>query len=148
MPRAKAEALLSGVLDRARAANESDQWLDWVHRVLLYGSLADETRASVGDVDVAIALVPRVGRKQYRDMTERLVEADQRALSTFVDRLGYPAQKLLRNLRSKSPRIDLIQLNAEGEGIPPGAPQIEVYRFDDDSRRPMPRSDPRTSAQD
>ncbi len=130
MARAKAESLLDGVVERARAANESDHWLDWVHRVVLYGSVADETKTSVGDVDVGVVLVPRVNREQYRELTKHLLETDRPSLSNFVDQVAYPARKLLRYLRAKSPRIDLVQLRADGSGVPAGARQIEVYRLE------------------
>ncbi len=120
MARTKAESLLDGVVERARAANESGQWLDWVHRIVLYGSLADETRTSVGDVDVGVVLVPRLNREQYRELTEHLLETDRPSLSNFVEEVAYPARKLLRYLRAKSPRIDLVQLRPDGSGIPPG----------------------------
>ena len=107
MPRAKAEALLAQVLDRARAANKSDVWLDRVTKIVLYGSLEQTNKSHVGDVDLAIWLEPRYEREGYRARQQSMIESDDAFPKNIVDQLFYARRKLLRFVRGQSPRIDL-----------------------------------------
>lgn len=45
MPRAEADRLLQGVINRAAEVNDSDGWLHWVPEIVLYGSLASAATA-------------------------------------------------------------------------------------------------------
>lgn len=58
MPRAEADRLLQGVINRAAEVNDSDGWLHWVPEIVLYGSLASAGDGPVGDVDVGVVLEP------------------------------------------------------------------------------------------
>ena len=120
MPRAKAGALLAQVLDRARAANESDVRLDRVTKIVLYGSLEQTNKSHVGDVDLAIWLEPRYEREGYRSRQQSMIESDQAFPKNIVDQLFYARRKLLRFVRGQSPRIDLAD-HSSGQPLPPAA---------------------------
>ncbi len=120
MQRAKAEALLAEVLERARIANESEVWLDRVTKIVLYGSLEQTDKSHVGDVDLAIWLEHRYEWDQYRARQQSMIDDDEAFPKTLVDELFYARRKLLRFVRGQSPRIDLADHSAD-QPLPPTA---------------------------
>jgi hypothetical protein len=66
MPRAKGERLLAELIARAEAYNADPDGLAWVDVIELDGSLADEPRGSVGDVDVHVIASHRLDFETYQ----------------------------------------------------------------------------------
>ena len=120
MQRAKAEALLAEVLDRARIANESDVWPDRVTKIVLYGSLEQTDKSHVGDVDLAIWLEHRYEWDQYRARQQSTIDDDDAFPKTLLNELSYARRKLLRFVRGQSPRVDLVDHSAD-QPLPPAA---------------------------
>lgn len=126
MPRAKAEALLAEVLDRARAASESDVWLDRIAKIVLYGSLEQTDKSHVGDIDLAIWLERRYDRDEYDARQKSMIDDDGASPSNIVEELFYARRKLLRFVRGQSPRVDLADHSAD-QPLPPTARGRIVY---------------------
>jgi hypothetical protein len=129
MARKEARELLQGVIDRAAAVNGSDDWLHWVREVVLYGSLASDGDEPVGDVDVAAVLEPRFDDAEYGTRQERMIVEDGARPGTITEVITFAHAKLLRHLRGRSPRVDLVDYGA-GESLPPGAQSKLVYSLD------------------
>lgn len=129
MPRSEARRLCGGVVARAKGVNASDEWLHWVVEVGLYGSFAVPGDGPVGDVDLAVRLEPRYEHEDYLRRNDDMIDADGARPQTIIDTLGYAEVKLLRYLRRRSPRVDLLQGGPRGSGLPPGATPVPLYEF-------------------
>lgn len=129
MSRSKAQALLDGVLDRVEDVNAGDDWLHWVAKVVLYGSFAQKDDRPVGDVDLAIWLVARYRDEEYFQRQHQMLIEDDARPSTIVGQVGYAQTKLLRHIRGRSPKVDLVDHSAD-QPLPPGAVAMVVYRRD------------------
>lgn len=132
IPRAKAEKLLSAFLDRVRESNADPDELYWVDTVGLYGSLADESRTAVGDVDLRVVFSPRHRREEHDRRSEEIIERavrDGRSFPDWLKRMGWPRLRFERRLRASSSLLD-IQFDSDplDVGIPPGATVVEIYR--------------------
>ena len=120
MLQAKAEALLAEVLERAKAASESDVWLDRITKIVLYGSLEQTDKSHVGDIDLAIWLERRYDRDEYDAKQQSMIDDDDALPSNIVEELSYARRKLLRFGRGQSPRVDLADHSAD-QPLPPTA---------------------------
>jgi hypothetical protein len=120
MARSEAQKLCDGVLARAKRVNSSGEWLHWVVEVGLYGSFAAPGDGPVGDVDRAVRLEKRYDHDGYLRRNDDMIDADGARPQTIIDTLGYAEVKLLRHLRGRSPRVDLLQGGPRGSGLPPG----------------------------
>jgi hypothetical protein len=127
--RSAAEELLAGVVDRAADVNRSDVWLHWVRQVALYGSLASGHQETVGDVDVAVAIEPRFAADEFDARQEQMIDRDGARPPTLTDAMGSAQRKLLRHLRGRSPRVDLLE-TGPGQLLPPGARHRTVYEYE------------------
>jgi predicted nucleotidyltransferase len=58
--RKTAERLLAEFLDRVKEVRESDTYLYRVKRVILFGSMLDQDRSHVNDIDLVVELVHKV----------------------------------------------------------------------------------------
>lgn len=58
-----------------------------------------------------------------------MIERDGANLQSIVDVVGYAHTKLMRHLRGRSLRIDLVEID-DGRPLPPGAISVTVYRQD------------------
>lgn len=126
MRRAKAEALLESVIARAREMNASDDYLHWIEELVLYGSLARPGDAPMGDIDLGVRLEPRF---EFDDLIERqklMIVADGARPTSFPAALGYAETKVMRVLKSRSSRVDLV-LYDDWHPLPPGATHRTVY---------------------
>ena len=128
MSRSQAEKLLADVIARACAINESDEWLHWVVEVQLYGSLARGDSETVGDIDVAARLLERYPHDEYLHRQRDMIDHDQARPGSIVEEIGYAQTKVMRHLRGRSPKVDLVELS-DRQPLPEGATATVVYRW-------------------
>ena len=133
MKRQRAEELLSGLLDRVRAENDSQDGLFWIERVGVFGSFADVSKAEVGDVDVHIVYSHRYDHDEHRernwDLIREACEQGRTGPSSIIEELFWADDRMFKRLRSRQSRLD-IQFDRDGaeKSLPEGAMVVEVYR--------------------
>jgi hypothetical protein len=110
MNRAKAEKLLSGVLERVAAINTRADLLHWVTEVRVFGSYLTDID-DLGDLDLAIKLERRPVEEGRRyAWIEACLEMARRSGKTFgsyLDELTYPETLVRRLIKNRSPYISL-----------------------------------------
>ena len=131
MSRSDARKLCEGVVARAEGVNADGDWLHWVDSVGLYGSFARPGNGPVGDVDLAVRLERRYEGDDHVRRNEAMVEVGDARPQSFVDWAFYAQRKLLRYLRGRSPRVDLVQ-DIPGGGLPPGISPVPLYQYSPD----------------
>lgn len=129
MSRADAQELCDGVVARAQQVNANDDWLHWVLELGLYGSFSAPGDAPVGDIDLAVLLQRRYEDDDYMRRNEDLIDADGAQPKTIIDVVSYAEVKVLRHLRGRSPRVDLIESGSRRSGLPPGVTLVPLYQF-------------------
>ncbi len=112
--RRSAERKLSEFMDRVREVNEASGFLFRVRKVVLFGSFLSES-SSIGDLDVAIDLVPKEPdpRKHSELILAHANSAAQcgRRFQNFVQRLDFAAQEVRSYLKARSRIIQLTDCN-------------------------------------
>jgi len=112
--RAVAEQHLEAFLERAREINTSDQYLYWVKRVVLFGSMLTD-QPLVGDVDLAVLLAPRADDTETQQANEEdfIERAKARGISfsTFIEQLAYPQTVVWKHLKARSRILSLHPYN-------------------------------------
>lgn len=99
--RAKAEALLAGVLDRAASYNADPDKPVWIEKVSLFGSLLDQTATDFGDIDLHVILEDRA----EHDAAEAALaysRASGRNFPNWIDRLFWAQTEAKQILRNRS----------------------------------------------
>ena len=108
--RRNAEKALSEFMDRVKEVNEDGRFLFRVRKVVLFGSFLTGS-ATIGDLDVAIDLVPKEAdaRKHSEQILARANEAalNGRTFRNFIERLDFAAQEVRSFLKSRSRIIQL-----------------------------------------
>jgi DNA-binding Lrp family transcriptional regulator len=108
--RRNAEKALSEFMDRVKDVNEDGRFLFRVRKVVLFGSFLTGS-ATIGDLDVAIDLVPKEAdaRKHSEQILARADEAalNGRTFRNFIERLDFAAQEVRSFLKSRSRIIQL-----------------------------------------
>ena len=108
--RRNAEKALSEFMDRVKDVNEDGRFLFRVRKVVLFGSFLAGS-ATMGDLDVAIELVPKEAeaRKHSEQILARANEAalNGRTFRNIVERLDFAAQEVRSFLKSRSRIIQL-----------------------------------------
>lgn len=131
IPRPKAQVLLDGLVDRAKAINADPASPFLVTRIAVFGSFVDETRSEVGDVDVHLVFERRVDGDRYGELAEAAAaaaEADGRRFRNLLERLGHLDTEFRRFLRGTSHRLDIqFESPREDPRLPPGVTPVEVY---------------------
>lgn len=132
IPRAKAQALLDGLIARAVALNADDTSAFVVEEIFVFGSFAEGVRDQVGDVDVSVVFDRRVDDDRFMEMTrEAAAEAERngKRFRSFLERLAFLEVQFQRGLKSGSGRLD-IQFDLAGRAplLPEGATVVSVYR--------------------
>jgi hypothetical protein len=103
--RAKAEALLKGVLQRVAQNNKKPELLHWITEVRVFGSYLADTN-DLGDLDVAIKL-ERLAVKPWAEACLSLAENSGKSFPNFLAELTYPEMELHRRIKNRSPYISL-----------------------------------------
>ena len=108
--RATAECLLVKLLERIEILNADDRFLARVSRAIVFGSYLQSTER-LGDVDVAIELVPRCGDlHRLTAANEQRVKEEQasgRRFSNLVDQLFWWQQEAMLFLRNRNRGLSL-----------------------------------------
>lgn len=108
--RKKAEELVKLVLTRVEEVNSRPHFLFRVEKLLVFGSFLS-MKPLLGDVDLAIRLMPKVSDKdRHRELSmQRVQEACKsgRSFSTFLDQLNWPRREVELHLKQRSRYISL-----------------------------------------
>lgn len=106
--RSTADRLLSQLLIRADEVNGSEKFLYTVEKVIVFGSYLDESRLTLGDIDIAVELQPKEQNPKKRlELDLAQADADGRGYESYVFRMSYGWYKVLKYLRNKSRGISL-----------------------------------------
>jgi len=130
--RRNAERRLSEFMDRVREVNEGGRFLFRVRKVVLFGSFLTES-STIGDLDVAIDLVPREpDARKHSELI--LAHANAAALcgkrfQSFVQRLDFAAQQVRSYLKARS---RIIQLTNCDDGVLEVAEHRVIYEYHED----------------
>lgn len=116
--RARADDLVTQMLERVAEINARDELVFRVKRVRAFGSYASEA-PEVGDIDLAVDWEQR---HPDRDIIEQLLaraDASGKSLNTYMARLNYGEVEVDRLLKGRSPYISIQGANCpEKFGVP------------------------------
>ena len=118
--RRTAEGLLDDLLQRIAALNEDSHFLARVEKAIVFGSyLSGADR--LGDVDVAVHLVPRSpDAKKHREANDRRVAEEEkkgRRFRTFLDQAFWWEQQAMLFLRNRRRGLSLQHYGAIREAV-------------------------------
>jgi hypothetical protein len=105
--RAKAEVLLAGVLERASAYNADETKPHLITEIAVFGSYLRPEVTELGDLDLAVTYGPRSPDSDSSDALLAHAHASGRRFGTFLDRLLFSREELLRILRARSGYINV-----------------------------------------
>lgn len=106
LTRAKADGLVGELLARVRAVNDDPKYAFKVNCVVLFGSYLS-SRNRIGDVDAAIALRPRLQRKEAQQALEKEARSRGPRSRNIVDHLSKPQREVRQALKAKSSWLDI-----------------------------------------
>lgn len=106
--RSTADRLLSQLLIRVNEINGSDKFLYAVEKVIVFGSYLDETRLTLGDIDIAVELQPKEQNpKKLLELSVAQADEDGRRHESHFFKMTYVQDKVLKYLRNRSRGISL-----------------------------------------
>lgn len=117
--RSTAEKLLEGIVQRAREANARPEFVYSVARIAVFGSYVSSDKENLGDLDVAIELVPRYQGDDFDQAREEAFMQRGPQTSNIVDRYMFAYNEVARYLRNRSTCVslhmyeELVSLNAD-----------------------------------
>lgn len=104
--RATAERALAEFLKRVKEVKESDVYLYEVKRVILFGSMLDQDRPRVNDIDLVVELVHKVRDRQAASRMDQdyavARQREGRSFGTYVDYMFAAKTDTLKFLRKRS----------------------------------------------
>jgi len=108
--RTKADALVAGLIERAKEINDDDRFVLIVTELRAFGSYIEPDKADLGDVDIAFAVEVKPGFNKG-DVTG-LSKRTQRSFlgitpRNFLEFLFLPRKVVLRTLKNRSPYLSL-----------------------------------------
>lgn len=108
IPRARAELILKGFLERVRTVNSDDDFGWYVVEVRIFGSYLDERFENLGDIDLGIeyATRPIIGRNIATYSEERAKLSGRVSLSWF-QKLTFVQHEVRQILKARSPYLSL-----------------------------------------
>lgn len=106
--RAKADALLDGLLERAAFINSNPEYTVGIVKLVVFGSYMDPARENLGDLDVAVetAIKPGLTPQDQRDQTARDMKKGKRL--SYIQSLFWPSEKTLKFLKGGQRGISLV----------------------------------------
>ncbi len=104
-----AERHLAELVARVGAVNEDPELCFWVNRLVLFGSLLDQSADKVGDVDVSVELGAREPDADPNELAERRAAATNRSFSTYVEFLAWPQKEVMMRLKARSRVLSLCE---------------------------------------
>ena len=129
--RATAEKLAREVVERAKAINASDDYVYRVSKLTAFGSYLSST-PTLGDVDLAVDLVPRLkDRVKHEKAMEafwRDAASNGKRFKDFFDRLSWPTISIYQELRNRS---SALSLHHGDDRVLEGAQTKVLYEFQD-----------------
>jgi DNA-binding transcriptional ArsR family regulator len=105
--RAKADALLDGVIERVKAYNADPKHLLTVESLTVFGSYLDETKPVIGDLDIQFVVSRRPTDQGYPVAAWEYARQSGRTFATPHLRWFYPETELRTILKNRSPYISL-----------------------------------------
>ena len=126
--RAKAEALLKGVLERVAAINADHELMHWVTEVRVFGSYLTDSD-DLGDLDIALSyqLRPTGDEKDFLDAIRAFAAKHDKLHLSFEDRLDLPEQMVKQRIKGRSPYISMHGISELERN--PGFGGMTVYTF-------------------
>ena len=107
--RAKADAVVRGLLDRIKVVNANPELVYVVAEARVFGSYIDPEATDFADVDVAVRLEPRDPTRDRRNIVQ--AEQDRAALSGhsfgLIERLSYGQTEVRRILKGRQRYLSL-----------------------------------------
>jgi hypothetical protein len=140
-PRAKGEAVLKAVIERAHQINANPEVCSYIKQLRLFGSMLDPSIPMVGDVDVAVELgrrKPPLGANgvpcDWVEWNIARFEASGRTSGSYLDRICYGDFEVMRLLKSRVSGLSLhtlADLNSIGAASSSvfAATALEIKRF-------------------
>jgi predicted nucleotidyltransferase len=107
MPRARAERLFAGVLERAVAYNADDSHPLVITQIAVFGSYLRPDATELGDLDLAVECAERRPGSASPVALLEHARASGRRFPNFVAELSWAQAELLRLLRSRSAYINV-----------------------------------------
>jgi predicted nucleotidyltransferase len=108
--RAKADALVAGLIERAKEINEDDRFVLRVTELRAFGSYIEPDKNDLGDVDIAFAVEvkPAFDAKDVTGLSKRTQHFfPDIPPRNFLDFLFLPRKVVLRTLKNRSPYLSL-----------------------------------------
>jgi len=105
--RARAERLLAGVLERAAQYNADHTKPYVITEIAVFGSYLRPDVTELGDLDLALHHASRRPEFNDPDVLLEYAHASGRTFATFIDRLAWPQEELVRLLRNRSGYINV-----------------------------------------
>jgi len=106
LTRDKADSLVGELLARVRALNADAKYAFKVDSVVLFGSYLSN-RDRIGDVDLAIALRPRLQNKEAQKALEEVARSRGPRSRNIVEHMYKPQREVRRALKAKSSWLDV-----------------------------------------
>ncbi len=106
LTRVKADGLVGQLLARVRAVNADPKYAFKVDAVVLFGSYLS-SRDRIGDVDVAIALRPRLQNKDAQAALEESARSRGPESRNIVEHLFRPRREVRQALKARSSWLDV-----------------------------------------
>ena len=108
MNRAKADALLKGVLERVAAINADPDMQHWVTEVRVFGSYLTDTD-ELGDLDIALGYEQRPIPEgdEFREAIEAFAAKQGKEYLSYTDLLYLPETVMLQRVKWRSPYISV-----------------------------------------
>lgn len=107
--RAKADLLLSELLERVEKINSDTDLVYKVEKVSVFGSYLSGQEI-LGDIDVAIKLEKKVSGDEFISKNEeriKLAHKNGRTFSSFIDQLYWPRQEVMLQLNTRKKGLSL-----------------------------------------
>lgn len=124
--RAKADALVAGLIQRAKDINADDRFVLAVTELRAFGSYIEPDKNDLGDVDIGfgVEVKPKFDAKDVSGLSKRTQRAfPDMAARNFLEFLFLPRKVVLRTLKNRSPYLslhpieDLAKIGVEGVQI-------------------------------
>jgi predicted nucleotidyltransferase len=110
LTRVKADGLVGELLARVRTINQDSKYAFKIDSVVLFGSYLSN-RDRIGDVDVAIALRPRLQKKEAQEALEEAARARGPRSRNIVDDLFRPRREVQQAVKAKSSWLDVREIS-------------------------------------
>lgn len=117
--RSTAKSLLEKLVGRAREANARPEFVYSVARIAVFGSYVSSDKEKLGDLDVAIELVPRYQGADFDQAREEAFIQRGPETGNIIDRYMFAYNEVARFLRNRSACMslhtyeELAKLNAD-----------------------------------